>query len=130
MGDVNLEIKLSNLDERVIKIEESGGGSGGGGVSDYTLLYSGTNTSTTGRNITLPQPISNFKTISFVIYANGIFCWSFPVSIIKEIRNQNQLRCPVWTSSDKFELSISAEYVNDTTLRIWGENYEFKVLGS
>ena len=28
MGDVNLEIKLSNLDERVIKIEESGGGSG------------------------------------------------------------------------------------------------------
>ena len=26
MGDVNLEIKLSNLDERVIKIEESGGG--------------------------------------------------------------------------------------------------------
>lgn len=29
MGDVNLEIKLSNLDERVIKIEETGGGSGG-----------------------------------------------------------------------------------------------------
>lgn len=26
MGDVNLEIKLTNLDERVIKIEESGGG--------------------------------------------------------------------------------------------------------
>ena len=26
MGDVNLEIKLSNLDDRVIKIEESGGG--------------------------------------------------------------------------------------------------------
>lgn len=31
MGDVNLEIKLTNLDERVIKIEESGGGSGGDG---------------------------------------------------------------------------------------------------
>ena len=31
MGDVNLEIKLGNLDERVIKIEESGGGSGGDG---------------------------------------------------------------------------------------------------
>ena len=31
MGDVNLEIKLSNLDERVIKIEENGGGSGGDG---------------------------------------------------------------------------------------------------
>ena len=29
MGDVNLEIKLNNLDDRVIKIEESGGGSGG-----------------------------------------------------------------------------------------------------
>ena len=29
MGDVNLEIKLNNIDERVIKIEESGGGSGG-----------------------------------------------------------------------------------------------------
>ena len=29
MGDVNLEIKLNNLDERVVKIEESGGGSGG-----------------------------------------------------------------------------------------------------
>ena len=26
MGDVNLEIKLNNLDDRVIKIEESGGG--------------------------------------------------------------------------------------------------------
>ena len=31
MGDVNLEIKLNNLDERVIKIEDSGGGSGGDG---------------------------------------------------------------------------------------------------
>lgn len=31
MGDVNLEIKLNNIDERVIKIEESGGGSGGNG---------------------------------------------------------------------------------------------------
>ena len=31
MGDVNLEIKLNNLDDRVIKIEESGGGSGGDG---------------------------------------------------------------------------------------------------
>ena len=30
MGDVNLEIKLNNIDERVIKIEE-GGGSGGDG---------------------------------------------------------------------------------------------------
>lgn len=127
MGDVNLEIKLSNLDERVIKIEETGGGSGG---SDYTLLYSGTNTSSTGVNITLAQPITNFKTISFVIYANGRFCWSFPVSIIKEIREQNQLRFPVCTQSGNFELSINAEYVNDTTLKVWGENYEYKVLGS
>ena len=31
MGDVNLEIKLNNIDERVIKIEESGSGSGGDG---------------------------------------------------------------------------------------------------
>ena len=105
-------------------------GSGGGGASDYTLLYSGKNTSSAGGNITLAQPITNFKTISFVIYANGRFCWSFPVSIIKEIRDQNQLRFPVWTSSERFELSISAEYVNDTTLRIWGQTYEFKVLGS
>ena len=105
-------------------------GSGGGGVSDYTLLYSGTNTSSTGENITLAQPITNFKTISFVIYANGKFCWSFPVSIIKEVRNENQLRFPVWTSSDRFELSISAEYVNDTTLKVWGQSYEYKVLGS
>ena len=30
MGDVNLEIKLNNLDDRVIKIEESGGGGSGG----------------------------------------------------------------------------------------------------
>lgn len=105
-------------------------GSGGGGVSDYTLLYSGTNTSSTGINITLAQPITNFKTITFVIYANGRFCWSFPVSIIKEVRNQNQLRFPVWTLSEKFDLSISAEYVNDTTLRVWGGSYEYKVLGS
>ena len=43
MGDVNLEIKLSNLDERVIKIEESGGGSGGDGYitsvsNDFTVV--------------------------------------------------------------------------------------------
>ena len=106
------------------------GGSGGGGVSDYTLLYSGTNTSSTGENITLAQPITNFKTITFVIYANGRFCWSLPVSIIKEVREQNQLRFPVWTLSGSFALSVNAEYVNDTTLKIWGENYEFKVLGS
>ena len=31
MGDVNLEIKLNNLDERVVKIEDAGGGSGGDG---------------------------------------------------------------------------------------------------
>ena len=37
MGDVNLEIKLNNLDERVIKIEETGGGSGG---SDYITSVS------------------------------------------------------------------------------------------
>ena len=37
MGDVNLEIKLSNLDERVIKIEETGGGSGG---DDYITSVS------------------------------------------------------------------------------------------
>ena len=29
MGDINLRTKINNLDERVIKIEESGGGSGG-----------------------------------------------------------------------------------------------------
>ena len=103
---------------------------GSGGVSDYTLLYSGTNTTTAGGNITLPQPITNFKTITFVIYANGRFSYSFPVSIIKEVRDRNQLRFPVWTNSDRFELSISAEYVNDTTLRIWGGKYEYKVLGS
>ena len=104
-------------------------GSGGGGVSDYTLLYSGTNTS--DANITLAQPITNFKTISFVIYANGKFCWSLPVSIIKEVKEPSQLRFPVWTSSEKFELSVSAEYVNDTTLRVWGgKSYEYKVLGS
>lgn len=105
-------------------------GIGGDSVSDYTLLYSGTNTSASGENITLAQPITNFKTISFVIYANGRFCWSIPVSIIKEVKAENQLRFPVWTTSDSFALSINAEYVDDTTLRIWGGNYEFKVLGS
>ena len=103
---------------------------GGGGTSDYTLLYSGKNTSSTGENITLAQPISNFKTISFVIYANGRFCWSIPVSILKEVRTLNQIRFPVWTLSEKFELSVNAEYVNDTTLKVWGESYEYKVLGS
>ena len=102
----------------------------GSGVSDYTLLYSGTNTSQTAVNITLAQPITNFKTITFVIYANGRFCWSIPVSIIKEIRDLNQLRFPVWTLSGSFALSINAEYVNDTTLRIWGPTYEYKILGS
>ena len=43
MGDVNLEIKLNNIDERVIKIEESGGGSGGDGYitsvsNDFTVV--------------------------------------------------------------------------------------------
>ena len=40
MGDVNLEIKLSNLDERVIKIEESGGTSI---TVDSELSYTSTN---------------------------------------------------------------------------------------
>lgn len=30
MGDVNLEIKLNNIDERLIKVEENGGSGGGG----------------------------------------------------------------------------------------------------
>ena len=43
MGDVNLEIKLNNIDERVIKIEENGGGSGGDGYitsvsNDFTVV--------------------------------------------------------------------------------------------
>ena len=38
MGDVNLEIKLSNLDERVIKIEESGGSGGSGGDGYITSV--------------------------------------------------------------------------------------------
>ena len=42
MGDVNLEIKLNKLDDRIIKIEESGG-SGGDGYStsvsnDFNVL--------------------------------------------------------------------------------------------
>ena len=36
MGDVNLEIKLSNLDERVIKIEESGGSGGDGYITSVS----------------------------------------------------------------------------------------------
>ena len=36
MGDVNLEIKLSNLDDRVIKIEESGGGGGDGYITSVS----------------------------------------------------------------------------------------------
>ena len=36
MGDVNLEIKLNNIDERVIKIEESGGSGG----NDYITSVS------------------------------------------------------------------------------------------
>ena len=36
MGDVNLEIKLNNLDDRVIKIEESGGGGGDGYITSVS----------------------------------------------------------------------------------------------
>ena len=36
MGDVNLEIKLNNIDERVIKIEESGGSGGDGFISSVS----------------------------------------------------------------------------------------------
>lgn len=36
MGDVNLEIKLNNIDERVIKIEESGGSGGDGYISSVS----------------------------------------------------------------------------------------------
>ena len=42
MGDVNLEIKLNNIDERVIKIEESGGSGGDGYITsvsnDFNVL--------------------------------------------------------------------------------------------
>lgn len=43
MGDVNLEIKLSNLDERVIKIEESGDGGGTSITVDSELSDTSTN---------------------------------------------------------------------------------------
>lgn len=36
MGDVNLEIKLNNLDERVITIEESGAGGGNGYITSVS----------------------------------------------------------------------------------------------
>lgn len=36
MGDVNLEIKLNNLDERVITIEESGAGGGDGYITSVS----------------------------------------------------------------------------------------------
>ena len=36
MGDVNLEIKLNNLDDRVIKIEESGGSGGDGYITSVS----------------------------------------------------------------------------------------------
>ena len=36
MGDVNLEIKLNNIDERVVKIEESGGGGGDGYITSVS----------------------------------------------------------------------------------------------
>ena len=36
MGDVNLEIKLNNIDERVIKIEESGGSGGDGYITSFS----------------------------------------------------------------------------------------------
>ena len=36
MGDVNLEIKLNNIDERVIKIEESGGSGGDGYITSVS----------------------------------------------------------------------------------------------
>ena len=42
MGDVNLEIKLNNIDKRVIKIEESGGSGGYGYITsvsnDFNVL--------------------------------------------------------------------------------------------
>ena len=36
MGDVNLEIKLNNIDERVVKIEESGGSGGDGYITSVS----------------------------------------------------------------------------------------------
>ena len=43
MGDVNLEIKLNNIDERVIKIEHSGGGGGTPITVDSELSDTSTN---------------------------------------------------------------------------------------
>lgn len=102
---------------------------GGGGESDYTELYSGTNTSPSGANITLSQSMSNFKTLCFIVNANGKATFFIPVSEFKQITGSDAFRFPCWTSSERFDLSINSNYVNDTTIRIWGGTYSFKVLG-
>ena len=73
MGDVNLEIKLNNIDERVIKIEESGGGSGGDGYitsvsNDFTVVnkkLSLSNDVTTKLSIQIPSKSISGDTVTF-----------------------------------------------------------------
>ena len=73
MGDVNLEIKLSNLDERVIKIEESGGGSGGDDYitsvsNDFNVVnkkLSLSNDITTKLSVQIPSKSISGDTVTF-----------------------------------------------------------------
>ena len=90
MGDVNLEIKLSNLDERVIKIEESGGGSGGDGYitsvsNDFNVInkkLSLSNDVTTKLPKSVPTTSDAGKVAK--VQSDGTVDWEMPSASITE----------------------------------------------
>lgn len=89
MGDVNLEIKLNNIDERVIKIEESGGSGGDGYITsvsnDFNVLnkkLSLSNDVTTKLPKSVPTASDAGKVAT--VQSDGTVDWETPSASITE----------------------------------------------
>lgn len=89
MGDVNLEIKLNNIDERVIKIEESGGSGGDGYITsvsnDFNVLnkkLSLSNDVTTKLPKSVPTTSDAGKVAT--VQSDGTVDWETPSASITE----------------------------------------------
>ena len=77
MGDINLRTKINNLDERVSKVEESGGGSSI--IVDKALSMTSTN------------PVQN-KVITEALEPNSITNWNYNTTKITYIGSTNVVR--------------------------------------
>lgn len=89
MGDVNLEIKLNNIDERVIKIEESGGSGGDGYITSVSNDFNVVNKKLSLSNdvtTKLPKSVPTTSDAGKVatVQSDGTVNWETPSASITE----------------------------------------------